>query len=180
MNRWIRFTVFPVAAAAAAPTASATVLLSQEEALKAAFPAGCRVERKTAFLTDAQQKELRRLGGGSSSALVVYYRGMRANGELAGTAIFDTHIVRTQPETLMVLISPSGTISRIEVLSFSEPKEYLPTPHWYAQFPGKALDENLYFNRGIRPVTGATLTARVTIDAARRSLALVKILAPSP
>ena len=77
----------------------------------------------------------------------------------------------------MVVVGPAGSIARIEVLSFSEPEEYMPRGHWYAQFPGKALDDELAVKRGIRPVSGATLTARATTEAARRVLALHQVVA---
>ncbi|HJW14896.1 MAG TPA: FMN-binding protein [Thermoanaerobaculia bacterium] len=160
---------------AAAP-AAAKVFLTQEEALKLAFP-GATVERRTAFLTEAEQKEVVRMSGGPPpSALAVAYLATK-DGHPAGTAYFDTHVVRTQPETVMIAISPAGTIARIEVLSFSEPEEYMPREHWYAQFPGKGLDDELSVKRGIRPVSGATLTARATTEAARRVLALHQVLA---
>jgi FMN-binding protein len=160
--------------AASAP-AVAKVFLTQEEALKLAFP-GASVERRTAFLTKAESRDAAALSGGPPpSALAVAYVATK-EGRLAGTAYFDTHIVRTQPETLMVVVGPSGTIARIEILSFSEPEDYLPREHWYAQFPGKALDEELSVKRGIRAVSGATLTARATTEAARRILALHQVL----
>jgi hypothetical protein len=160
--------------AAAAP-AVAKVFLTQEEALKLAFP-GAAVERRTAFLTAAESKEVASLSGGPPpSALAVAYVATK-EGSLVGTAYFDTHVVRTQPETLMVVVGPSGAIARIEVLSFSEPEDYLPRGHWFAQFPGKALDEELSVKRGIRAVSGATLTARATTEAARRVLALHRVL----
>ena len=159
---------------AAAP-AVAKVFLTQEEALKLAFPAAS-VERRTAFLTAAESRDVAALSGGPPpSALAVAYVATK-EGRLAGTAYFDTHVVRTQPETLMVVVGPAGTIARIEVLSFSEPEDYLPREHWYAQFPGKALDEELSVKRGIRAVSGATLTARATTEAARRVLALHRVL----
>ena len=160
--------------ALAAPGA-AKVFLTQEEALKLAFP-GAAVERRTVFLTAAEQKDVAALAGGAApSALAVAYVATK-DGRLAGTAYFDTHVVRTQPETLMVVVTPEGTIARIEVLSFSEPEDYLPRAHWYAQFPGKALDDELSVKRGIRPVAGATLTARATTETARRVLALHRVL----
>ena len=90
----------------------------------------------------------------------------------AGTAYFDTHIVRTLPETILVAVDPKGAIARIEILSFSEPEEYLPRANWYGQFSGKTLTDELSEKRGVRPVTGATITVRVTVEAARRVLAL--------
>ena len=166
--------VLSALAALAAPSA-AKVFLTQEEALKLAFP-GATVERRAVFLTAAEQKDAAALSGGPApSALAVAYVATK-EGRLAGTAYFDTHVVRTQPETLMVVVTPAGTIGRIEVLSFSEPEDYLPRGHWYAQFPGKALDEELSVKRGVRPVAGATLTARATTEAARRVLALHRVL----
>ena len=164
----------------AAAAAGAKVFLTQEEALRLAFP-GAKVERRTAYLTEAQQKNAQKLSGDPEppSALAGYYVATK-DGRLVGTAYFDTHVVRTMPETIMVAVDPAGAIARIEVLSFSEPEEYLPKAHWYEQFQGKPLDDELSMKRGIRPVTGATLTARATTDAARRVLALHEVLREAP
>ncbi len=165
----------------------AKVFLSQDEALRLAFPPGTNVERRTAFLSDPEKAEVARLSGAAPPpGLVISYLGKDPNSGLElGTAYFDTHIVRTQAETILVLIDPKGALARLEVLSFQEPEEYLPRPTWYAQFPGKKLSEELSPKRGIRPVTGATLTVRATLDAARRVLALHDVLrrraaAPAP
>jgi len=160
----------------AGAAARAKVFLTMDEALNLAFPAAT-VERKSAFLTTAQQKEAQRLSGDEAlpSALVAYYVATK-DGRQLGTAYFDTHVVRTMPETIMVVVDVEGRASRIEVLSFQEPEEYLPRPHWYGQFQGKALNDELWMKRGIRPVAGATLTARATTEAARRVLALHKVI----
>jgi Na+-translocating ferredoxin:NAD+ oxidoreductase subunit G len=153
------------------------VFLSQEEALRLAFPAGAAVERRTVFLTAAQQKAVQKETRSDRvpGALVTAYVGTRDGREL-GTAYFDTHVVRTQAETLMILVFPTGAIGRIEVLSFSEPEEYLPRERWYGQFSGRVLDDELAMRRGIRAVSGATLTARATTEAARRVLAIHRVV----
>jgi FMN-binding domain len=164
--------VLALCALAAVPArpAAAKVFLSVDEALKVAFP-GCQVERRTAFLTPAQVQKVKELSGVEvPSALVSYHTAMRG-GQPAGTAYFDTHKVRTLPETLMIVVDPQGKVTRIEVISFREPEEYMPRPTWYQQFLGKQLDADLQIKRGLRPVTGATLTARATADAVRRVLA---------
>jgi electron transport complex protein RnfG len=174
-----RFLLIATTAALAGALLEAKVFLTQEEALRLAFP-GTSVERKTAFLTEAQRREAQRLSGDEElpAALVTYYAATK-DGKDAGTAYFDTHLVRTMPQTIMVVVDTSGSIARIEVLSFSEPEEYMPRPHWYAQFSGKPLNGELSMKRGIRPVTGATLTARATTEAARRVLALHRVLHPA-
>jgi hypothetical protein len=71
----------------------------------------------------------------------------------------------------MVVVRPDGTVGRVETISFDEPPDYLPRGAWYRQFDGRALDPELELRRAIRPVTGATLTARATTDAVRSVLA---------
>jgi hypothetical protein len=146
--------------------------LTQDEALRLAFPKGAVVTRKTAFLSEADRAEVARRSGGAPPPGLVAYYAVTVGGRDAGTAYFDTHVVRTLPETILVVVDPKGAIARIEVLSFYEPEEYLPRESWYGRFPGRTLNEELSEKKGVRPVTGATITVRVTVEAARRVLAL--------
>ncbi|HSO23977.1 MAG TPA: FMN-binding protein [Chondromyces sp.] len=157
---------------AAAAAAGATVLLSVEEALALAFP-GATTRRETLFLTDEQLRAAQEAGGVEvSSALVTRFVATDAGGALLGYAYLDTHRVRTLPETLMVAVGADGRVARVEVVVFREPVEYMPREGWYRQYEGGALDDELALKRGIRPVTGATLTARATTEAVRRVLAV--------
>jgi len=146
--------------------------LTQEEALRLAFPKGAVVTRKTVFLSEIDRAEVARLSGGAPPPGLIAYYVATVDGKDAGTAYFDTHVVRTLPEAILVAVDPNGAIARIEVLSFSEPEEYLPRGTWYGQFPGKTLSDELSEKKGVRPVTGATITVRATVEAARRVLAL--------
>lgn len=171
----VALALLPVFAGLERP-AAARVFLTVDEALRLAFP-GCEVKRQTAYLTAEQLERARQLSGVEvPSALVTYYTAIKA-GAVQGTAYFDTHRVRTLPETLMVVVDPKGEVRRIEVLSFREPEEYMPKEIWYDQFEGQELDRELEIKRDIRPVTGATLTARATTTAARRVLAIHQVIA---
>ncbi|MGE5276728.1 MAG: FMN-binding protein [Acidobacteriota bacterium] len=163
----------------AAPAAG-KVFLTQQEALRLAFPAGVSVERRTAFLSEAELQEARKLARSESppAALVTYYVGVK-DGRTVATAYFDTHVVRTQPETIMVVVDPAGSVLRVEVLSFLEPEDYLPLPRWYGLFAGRPLDDELSSSRAIRPVAGATLTVRATTEAVRRVLAVHRVIGAS-
>jgi hypothetical protein len=168
--------------------AAAKVLLTPEEALALVFP-GCAITRETIYLTEAEVASAGELAGTALASAVVHpYRARRVEvarggqsgeglGEVCGTAYFDSHRVRTLAETVMVAIDPAGAVARIEVLAFDEPPDYLPRVEWYAQFGGRKLAPETELGRAIRPVTGATLTARVTTDAARRALAVHALLA---
>ena len=149
--------------------------LTREEALALAFP-GCKVERGTAYLDKSQVKRVATLSKVKFKSTVVYPYRATKQGKWIGTAYFDTHRVRTKRETLMVVVKPDGRLGRVEVLVFAEPKEYIPRPKWYQQFDGHKLTDQLYVNRKVRGVTGATLTSTVTTQCTRRVLALDQVL----
>ena len=174
---------------ASATAAPAATYLTQAEALDQAFP-GAEVERKGHVLTDAQMKQAADLAGKPlPSALVAAYVATR-DGVVVGTAYFDVHRVHSLTETLMIVVNPDGTVADVVVLAFSEPPKYRAPADWLKQFPGRKLDDGLQLKKDIQGISGATLTARATTKAVRRTLALhavlqnlgagSKELAPSP
>ena len=169
-----------LAALAPAGAAQGRVYLTQEKALVQAFPAPQTVERRTLYLDDEQADAAGRAAGVSQDGRVIpYYVGL-LEGRITGYAYFDTHLVRTLPETVMVLVAPGGSITRVEILSFDEPEDYLPGARWLGQFDGRALDPDLQLKRGIRTLTGATLSGRAITDASRRALALHRLFVEPP
>ncbi len=155
--------------------AVATVFITVDEALKLVFPA-CTIERSTIFLTDEQITQAEELAGLKLPSAIVHPYVARRDGMLVGIAYFDAHVVRTLPQTIMVIVDAEDKLVRIEVLSFNEPPDYIPNRIWYHQFVGRRLDEELALKRSIRHVIGATLTARATTEAVRRVLAINHIL----
>ena len=186
--------VLPLAAAAApasvqvpasaspmsAKTAAGEVFLTVEEALELAFGEEAEVEKRTVYLTEEQRALVEGLLGDELPSGVARPYVATVEGEIVGVAWFDSHRVRTLRETLMFVVTPQVTVRRLEVLAFGEPREYLPPARWMAQFVGRGLDDELQLGRGIKRIAGATLSARATVDAARRSLALHSILFPAP
>ncbi|MBI2838616.1 MAG: FMN-binding protein [Acidobacteria bacterium] len=150
-------------------------VITREEALSMSFP-GATFESSIIFLTKEEEQEIAKQSGSPApSAMVARYLA-RAGGKIVGRAYLDTHIVRTKKESLLVILDADGKVKRIETVAFLEPPEYIPPDRWYQQFQGQALDDGLRLGRDIHPVTGATLTARATTDAARRALATDQIL----
>jgi hypothetical protein len=150
---------------------AANVLITLDEALELAFPSAT-VSRETLFLTEEQLAAAGAAAGSEPGSAMVTRFVARQQDRVIGYAYLDSHRVRTLPETLMVVIEPSRTVRRIEVVVFREPLEYIPRTTWYEQFNGRSLTEDLTLKRDIRPVTGATLTARATTEAVRRVLAI--------
>ncbi len=152
--------------------ASARVLMTQEQALATAFPAGVKIERQKFFLTPQQLADARRESGVDfNDQLIIRYAG--SNGAFA---YFDTHRVRTLPETVMIVVGADGKVDRVEILSFDEPTDYFPKRRWIDQLLGRKLDAELSLNRAIRPISGASLTGRAIVNATRKVLALHHVL----
>ncbi len=151
-----------------AGTGSARVLMTQQQALASAFPAGVKVTRQSLFLTRAQADAAKKESGVEfTDVLIVRYAG--SNGTFA---YFDTRRVRTEPETVMVVVDGEGRIARVEILSFDEPTDYFPKRRWLDQLLGRKLDSDLALNRAVRPISGASLTGRSIVDASRKILAI--------
>lgn len=158
-----------IAAAAAASD------ITREEALALAFP-GASIRAEQLFLTPAQQKfAAERATVEVLSALVARYIATK-DGRVVGRAYVDTATVRTKKETLVISLDAAGRVRRVDVTAFLEPAEYRAPDIWLRQYVDRLLGDDLALNRAIRPIAGATLTARAVNAAVRRVLALDEVL----
>lgn len=165
---------------AVVPVAAAGQATSQQEALRQSFPEAASIERRTAYLDSAELARARRLAGSGveiEQSVVTHYVGRGRDGAL-GVAYFDAHRVRTLPEVLMIVVDPEEAVERVELLKFSEPREYRPPEGWLGEFRGRELSPGLARGRDIVNVTGATLTSRAVTRAVRRVLALHAVIDP--
>ncbi len=150
-------------------------LPSREEVLETLFP-GSTIRAERVFLTGEQRRQAAALSGGEvPSALIARYLAWEEGKEI-GRAYVDTHVVRTKKESLLICLNEKGVMKRIEVTAFLELHEYMVSDRWYEQYRGQILSDDLSLQRSIRPVAGATLTARATNQAVRRVLAIDQIL----
>lgn len=149
--------------------------MSQEQALHVAFSSGIAIERRNVYLTELQVQEITQQAKSKmDSNLVTFYVGKSSSG-IDGIVFFNSHMVRTMPETMMVVVAPNGTVRSVEILSFYEPEDYRPSQRWLKLFSDKKLDNDLWVKRGIRNVTGATLTTQAITEAVRRILAIYEV-----
>lgn len=157
--------------------AAAEVFHSRESALALAFGERTEFESRELFLDrDEQAEAARKAGSEIPSRLVQVYEGRR-DGELVGWVYFETHRVRTLPETLMVVVRPDGSLEAVHLLAFHEPEAYLPHPGFLQQFEGESLGPELSLRTGLQGMAGSTFTARAVTAAVRRVLAVHEIAA---
>jgi hypothetical protein len=152
--------------------AGATVYHARDEALKLAFPDADRVVPKDFFLTRDQRTAIETLAKSKlESDLLTVYVGHHGE-QVIGYAIFDTHVVRTLPETFLVVLSPTGAVTGTYLLAFYEPPEFAPPERWLAQFHDATLNDELRVGRGIVGITNSTLTSEAVTGGIRRALAI--------
>ena len=166
-------------AALMAASAHAQVFMTREQALAQAFP-GARIERRSFVLDESQQHAVESAARGrAGTKLVTAYAAWRGD-TLTGVAFFDSRVVRTMPAVMMITVAPDSTVRRVDILAFHEPPDYRPTPRWLDQYPRRRLSDDLWPDRGIRALSGATLTTRAVTDATRLALALYeRVVAPA-
>jgi hypothetical protein len=161
-----------------APTTAAwaKVFASQKQALAEAFPDATRIERKTFVLTSDQVRRVEQASAVPVEAKVVVLHVARRDDRVLGFAEIAVHTVRTQPEAMLIVLTPEGRVRSVRIIAFHEPLDYLPTDRWYAQFAGKGRGDRLTLGREIHGVVGATLSAQAATDAVRRVLAYWDVL----
>ena len=146
--------------------------LTRSEALRLAFPAADSTVAHDLVLSREESDEVRRRAGtGLDSRLVTAYTAHH-HGRVTAWAVFDTHTVRTLPETCLIVVANDGNVEAVHLVAFHEPPAYVPPKNWLARFTGRALDDALWPDRGIDGITGATLSARAVTAAVRRALAI--------
>ena len=151
------------------------IYYSKTEAMVLAFGEGATVEMLSLFPDDNQVKEIENKARVKlESNFITFYVGKK-NGRVSGYAAIESHTVRTKPETLLIVLSPSGDIEAIHTLAFHEPPEYQPPQRWYQQLFGKALPQ-LSLNTDIQGISGATLSTRSALKMARKVKAVFEVM----
>lgn len=157
---------------------NAQVYLTRDEALRLHLPRAMSVDRKTLYLTDEQVQKIQgKARARVESKLVTYYVGHGSEG-VDGYAFLETQILRTMPETFMVVVNPDGSVRAVEILAFYEPKDYLPPKGWLALFTDKRAQSDLWLKRGVQNIVGATLSAQSITEGVRRILAMYELVIP--
>jgi hypothetical protein len=151
------------------------VLLTEKAALERAFP-GQELERKALFLTKEQVAAVEQQAHSKLPSAVLTAFLARRENVVTGRAILDTHTVRTMPESVLTVVELDGRLRTALVLQFGEPPDYLPREGWLRTLEGKPLDDDLWPGRGVRRVTGATLTVQALTESVRRCLAVDAIV----
>lgn len=161
---------------ASAPGARAEVFLTADRAVAEAFP-DSELEKITLYLKEEEVAAIQKIARAKQESRIVTRIKATKAGVVTGYGYFDTHVVRTMPETILVVLQADGAVRQVLILAFAEPDDYRPRPRWLATLEGRRLDPELWPGRGVPRISGATLTTQAITDATRRVLALHQVTA---
>lgn len=157
-----------------AGAAQATVFYSKEEAFELAFGKDAEVEPLSLFLTDEQAERIEKMALVKLDSKLYTLHVGRRGGQVLGYAAIESHNVRTQPETVVIVLSPAGELVRVEMLAFHEPPEYQPPARWFERLYQRPLQE-LRLGQGADGIAGATLSCRASLDGIRKVMAVYQV-----
>lgn len=150
----------------------AKVYMTRQQALESVYPGADRIEKQSVFVSKEMKAGIsKRARAPLGSSVFTFYVGMR-DGQVLGYSLIDTHLIRTKTETVLITISPGGSVQRVDILAFFEPGDYYPSRGWMGLFTGKRLERSLRTGGDIPNMTGATLTSEAMVSSIRRALAL--------
>jgi Na+-translocating ferredoxin:NAD+ oxidoreductase RnfG subunit len=153
----------------------ATIFYSKNEAMELAFGKGAQIELLSLFPDENQVAKIQQDAKVKlDSGLFTFYVG-KDQGKVLGYAAIETSTVRTQPETLMIVLTPEGELRNVYILAFHEPPEYQPPDRWFEQLYKRPLAE-MDFNKGVDGISGATLSTRSALGSIRKVMAIYQIM----
>lgn len=149
-----------------------TVYLQPDEALKINFPGAVIVSEQKNLLPDAKLKVEKQFGKKLKKDKWTF-QVARSGGKIAGYALLDIEIGKTEPITFMTFLTPEGRVKSVEILVYREAygSEVHQKP-FLDQYRGKKSSDTLKLGKEITNVTGATLSARAVTVGVRRGLLL--------
>ena len=152
--------------------ANAEVFYAQDEAMKIAFPDADEVKTKTLFIQGSNVEHIEKLSRAKvDSGLFTFFVAYK-NGAPTGYAAIGSNIVRTYPQTYMVVLNPDGSVKTTLILAFHEPLDYLPTDKWLEQFKEKDIKESIRPGDDIAGILGSSLSVNAVSAGVRKVLAV--------
>lgn len=150
------------------------IYYSKKEAMVLAFGEGAKVEMLSLFPTDEEKQRIEKLAKVKlNSSFFTFYVGKKGE-QILGYAAIESHTVRSKPETLLIVLNPSGQLNAMHTLAFHEPPEYQPPERWFQQMFGKPIND-LSFSADIQAISGATISTRAALKSARKVLAIYQV-----
>lgn len=146
---------------------SAKILITPQESMKMAFGDGIEVTKKNILLKKDQAQKIQKSARVKLSSKIFRIYKATKGSKIVGYGILVNKKVRSKNAVILYHISKDDLLLSIEVISFNEPPEYLPTESWNKQFDNTKTDQMLQVSKNIPTISGATMSASAITDGSR-------------
>ena len=166
----------PLAGPALAPAGGLEVYLTEEQALKIAFPDAEVVEKKLVAFSKSEREEIARASGRPEiSGLFRYFVGRRS-GNATGFAVIEDCLGKSEPITYMVATDADLKVRAVEILAYRESRGgEVRQERWRRQFVGRDAASPLRVGTDVQNIAGATISCRSVTDGVRLQLACLRV-----
>ena len=146
---------------------SAVDYLSQDEAFVKAFPGATISQFKPTLTAEQAQLVMSKAASkarGKFSGIYVAHTGK----EFQGICFIDNAIGRTEFFTYACSLNADGSVKRIDVITYREPKGMeIKQRNWLQRFVGKKYGDRLKVKKDIPNISGASLSCKAMVERVR-------------
>ena len=158
---------------------SAKILITPQESMQMVFGDDVEIKKKNVLLKNDQAQKIQKNARVKLPSKVVRIYSALKDSKTLGYGILINKKVRSKNAVVLYHISKDDTLLSMEVISFNEPLEYLPTESWAKQFENKKTDNMLIVSKNIPTISSATLSANAITDGSRIAFAVYNELLKS-
>lgn len=146
---------------------SAKILITPQESMQMVFGDDVEVKKKNVLLKNDQAQKIQKSARAKLPSKIVRIYSALKDSKTVGYGVLINKKVRSKNAVVLYHISKDDILLSIEVISFNEPMEYLPTENWTKQFENIKTDDMLRVSKNIPTISGATLSANTITDGSR-------------
>jgi len=150
---------------------TAQVLISPVDAMKENYDLSATISKKNILLSGSKYKHIQQSARTKLTTKIYRIFTAKKDEIILGYGVLINRKVRSKNAVVLYFIKDSILLD-IEIIAFNEPREYLPSKKWNAQFRNIQTDKILQLNRDIPSISGATMSARSVIDGSRIAFAI--------
>ena len=156
-----------------------TVYLTQEQALKKAFPDADTLWQEVWTPTQQERRRIeRRLGWRLGEIDFTIFQGQK-NNRHQGYAIITNQIGLYKPITFIVHVKKDGRVGGVWIMIYRESRGgQIKRQRFLTQYKNKKTDSHIRLNRDIVGISGATLSVRALNAGVKKVLTIIDVVYP--
>ncbi len=158
-------------------TGETVVYMTEEQALKSAFPDADAFTKKEFKLTEEQKNAIKKIAGRNFSDKSFIVHTASKGNEALGYSIVSEEIGKYRPITYFVAVTPKLVVKDVFVLVYRESRGGdVRRKRFLVQYKGKTAKDPIKLNKDILNISGATISVRALNFGVKKVLAFFTVI----